>query len=94
MAWSGKKSSLLITGIEEIGFEIGEGSYGKVFKLQYCGATCAAKENLKVFLPTIVMNLRNYAKISCGYATLIWCSSLVFVTNRMHTKKCHSLLWS
>ena len=35
---------LVLTGVIPNGKDIGVGAYGRVFKVEYCGAVCAAKE--------------------------------------------------
>ena len=48
-ALQGKKS-LLVSGVKETGVEIGVGAYGRVFEVEYCGTTCAAKEVHSILL--------------------------------------------
>ena len=45
--------SLKITGIKFTGSELGRGSYGRVFTVDYNGVTCAAKEVLATLLKSI-----------------------------------------
>ena len=35
---------LVLRGVESLDQELGRGAYGRVYKVKYCEATCAAKE--------------------------------------------------
>ena len=46
----GGVTGLILSGVRETGKEIGVGSYGRVFEVDYCGTKCAAKEVHRIFI--------------------------------------------